>query len=228
MINILIKTLQIFILVCLPLKSFSQNDITQFLNIPVDGFKSDMEQKLKSKGYTLIPNSDGVLKGEFNGTNVILSINTNNNKVWRIIVGESNETDETNIKIKFNNLIQQFADNQRYLKQADTTITKFIIPKNEDISYEIASIGKRYEAVFHQKTIKYDSLLKERELLLAKEELNDKDKDRLIELAVDIIFEEIKCLNKRVWFMIYDNGFNKYRIVIYYENDYNKANGNGL
>ena len=209
-------------------RTYSQNDVTRFLDIPVDGFKSDMVQKLKSKGYTLIPNSDGMLEGEFNGTNVTLSLNTNNNKVWRVNVFESNDTDETNIKIKFNNLIRQFADNQRYLKQADTTITKFIIPKNEDISYEIASKEKRYEAVFHQKTIKYDSLLKERELLLAKEELDDKDKDRLIELAVDIIFEEIKCLNKRVWFMIYDNGFNKYRIVIYYENDYNKANGNGL
>jgi hypothetical protein len=124
MIKILIKTLQIFLLICLPLKSFSQNDITQFLDIPIDGFKSDMIQKLKSRGYTLIPNSDGVLEGEFNGTNVKLLIKTNNNKVWRVAVIED-YTDEINIKIKFNNLIRQFADNQRYYKVADTTITKF-------------------------------------------------------------------------------------------------------
>jgi hypothetical protein len=209
-------------------RTYSQNDVTRFLDIPVDGFKSDMIQKLKSKGYSLIPNSDGMLEGEFNGTDVTISLNTNNNKVWRINVFESNDTDETNIKIKFNNLIRQFANNQRYIKEKDTTIAKFLIPKDEDLSYNISLKKKRYEAVFHQKTIKYDSLLKEKELLLAKEKLSDKDKDRLIELAVDIVFEEIECFKKRVWFMIYDNGFNKYRIVIYYENDYNKANGKGL
>jgi hypothetical protein len=226
MINILIKTLQIFILVCLPFKSFSQNDITQFLDIPVDGFKSDMIQKLKSKGYTLIPNSDGMLEGEFNGTNVKLSLNTNNNKVWRVNVFESKFTDETNIKIKFNNLIRQFADNQRYYKQDDTIITKFIIPKDEDLSYQISVKKKRYEANFFQKTIKYDSLLKEKETLLAKGKLNDEDMDKLLKIKVDIIFNSYS--DKLVWFMIDDDGYNKYRILIFYENIKNKANGEGL
>lgn len=227
MINILIKTLQIFLLICLPLKSFSQNDITQFLDIPIDGFKSDMIQKLKSRGYTLIPNSDGVLEGEFNGTNVKLSLVTNNNKVWRIGVFE-NYTDEINIKIKFNNLIRQFADNQRYLKQADTIITKFIIPKDEDLSFQISVKKKRYEAIFYQKTIKYDSLSKEKEALLAKEKLNDEDKDRLLQINFEISLEAIKCLDKPVWFMIDDEGYDKYRILIFYENEKNKANGKGL
>jgi hypothetical protein len=227
MIKILIKTLQIFLLICLPLKSFSQNDITQFLDIPIDGFKSDMIQKLKSRGYTLIPNSDGVLEGEFNGTNVKLSLVTNNNKVWRIVVFE-NYTDEINIKFKFNNLIRQFADNQRYLKQADTTITKFIIPKDEDLSFQISVKKKRYEAIFYQKTIKYDSLSKEKEALLAKEKLNDEYKDRLLQINFEISLEAIKCLDKPVWFMIDDEGYDKYRILIFYENEKNKANGKGL
>lgn len=226
MIKILIKTSQIFLIVCLSLKSFSQNDITQFLDIPVDGFKSDMIQKLKSKGYTLIPNSDGRLEGEFNGTNVMLSLNTNNNKIWRVNVIESKFTDETNIKIKFNNLIRQFAENKRYYKQADTTITKFIIPEDEDLSYQISVKKKRYEATFYQKTIKYDSLLKEQEALLAKGKLNDEDMDKLIKIKVDIIFDSYS--DKLVWFMIDDDGYNKYRILIFYENIKNKANGEGL
>ncbi len=227
MIKILIKTLQIFVLVCLSLKSFSQNDITQFLDIPVDGFKSDMVQKLKSKGYAIIPNSDGVLEGEFNGTNVKLLIKTNNNKVWRVAVIED-YTDEINIKIKFNNLIRQFADNQRYYKLADTTITKFIIPKDEDLSYQISVNKKRYEVLFYQKTIKYDSLSKEKEVLLAKGKLNDEDMDKLIQINANLVFEAINCLDKLVWFMIDDEGYNKYRIFIFYDNEKNKANGKGL
>lgn len=228
MIKILKQTITIFILFSIAFSCYSQNDVTRFLDIPVDGFKSDMIQKLKSKGYSLIPNSDGMLEGEFNGTDVKLSLNTNNNKVWRINVFESNYTDEINIKIKFNNLIRQFADNQRYLKQADTIITKFIIPKDEDISYEIASKEKRYEAVFYQKTIKYDSLSKEKELLLATGKLNDEDKHRLSQITFEISLEAIKCLYKPVWFMIDDEGYDKYRILIFYENENNKANGKGL
>ena len=207
-------------------RTYSQNDVTRFLDIPVDGFKSDMIQKIKSKGYTLIPNSDGMLEGEFNGTNVKLSLNTNNNKVWRVNVFESKFTDETNIKIKFNNLIRQFADNQRYYKQDDTIITKFIIPEDEDLSYQISVKKKRYEANFFQKTIKYDSLLKEKETLLAKGKLNDEDMDKLLKINVDIIFNSYS--DKLVWFMIDDDGYNKYRILIFYENIKNKANGEGL
>lgn len=228
MLKILIKTLQIFIIVSLPLTSYSQNDKTHFLDIPVDGFKSEMIQKLKAKGYTLIPNSKDNLEGEFNGTNVILSVNTNNNKVWRIIVAEANETDETNIKIKFNNLIRQFADNQRYLKQADTTIAKFIIPNDEDISREILIKKKRYEAVFYQKTLKYDSLTKEKDLLFAKQNLNDKEKQRLLDLMTETVTESMNCIYNPVWFMIQEIEYDKYRIVIFYENEHNKANGEGL
>jgi hypothetical protein len=228
MLKILIKKLQIFVLVSIPLSSYSQNDVTRFLDVPVDGFKNEMIQKLRSKGYTLIPNSKDKLEGEFNGTNVILAINTNNNKVWRIIVAEANETDETNIKIKFNNLIRQFADNQRYFKQADSTITKFIIPKDEDISHEILIKKKRYEAVFYQKTLKYDSISNEKELLFAKDNLNEKESERLTELISESFKENLNCFNKPVWFMIQETGYDKYRIVIYYENEYNKANGEGL
>lgn len=49
----------------------AQNDVTTFLGIPVDGFKSEMKQKLVSKGF--VPKKVGTnefLEGEFNGTDV--------------------------------------------------------------------------------------------------------------------------------------------------------------
>ena len=151
------KTILLFMLLILPVTFYAQNDVTKFLDIPIDGYKPEMVQKLKSKGFTINPYSKDkdILDGEFNGTNVNLSIGTNNNKVWRIAVIDANSTDETNIKIRFNNLIQQFVNNERYSIQADSTIAKYMIPKDEDISYEISVKDKRYEATFYQKTIKH-------------------------------------------------------------------------
>lgn len=205
---------------------YAQKDVTQFLDIPVDGFKPEMMQKLKSKGYT-INGREEILDGEFNGTKVNIIIGTNNNKVWRIAVLDVNPTNETNIKIRFNNLIQQFVNNKRYSTEADSTIAKYIISKDEDISYEISVNNKRYEAVFYQKSIKYDSLTKEKEILIEKDKLNDKEKGRVGDLIVEILKESLSSLNKQVWFMIKED-YGEYRIVIFYENEYNKANGEGL
>ena len=55
----------------LTLSLYAQNDVTTFLGIPVDGFKSEMRQKLITKGFT--PKKVGTneyLEGDFNGTDV--------------------------------------------------------------------------------------------------------------------------------------------------------------
>lgn len=215
------------ILLILPITSYAQKDVTQFLDISVDGFKPEIIQKLKSKGFTSNKYKEDILNGEFNGTDVNIVIATNNNKVWRVAVLDVNYTDETNIKIRFNNLIQQFVNNKRYSKVADSTIAKYTIPESEKINYEIAVNKKRYDAVFYQKSVKYDSLIKEKEILLAKDKLNEKEKEILIDLIVELAKESVNSLYKQVWFMI-DENYGKYRIVIYYDNEYNKANGNGL
>lgn len=221
------KTLWFFILIILPFVSYAQKDVTQFLDIPIDGYKPEMIQKLKSKGFIINKYSENLLDGEFNGSKINLVIGTNNNKVWRIAVVDVNPTDETNIKIRFNNLIQQFINNKRYLILSDSTSTKFSIPEKEDISYEILVHKKRYEAVFYQKTVRYDSLNKEKELLSQKDTLNEKEKKRLLDIIVEMHKESLDSLNKQVWFMIKEDS-GEYRIVIYYENEYNKANGEGL
>lgn len=215
------------ILLILPISSYAQKDVTQFLDISVDGFKPEIIQKLKSKGFTFNQNKEDILNGEFNGTDVHIVIATNNNKVWRVAVFDDNYTDETNIKIRFNNLIQQFVNNKRYSKVADSTIAKYTIPKSEKINYEIAVNKKRYEAVFYQKSVKHDSLIKEKEILLAKDKLNEKETETLVDLIVESAKESVNSLYKQVWFMI-DENYGKYRIIIYYDNEYNKANENGL
>lgn len=186
-----------------------------------------MIQKLKSKGFTSNRIKEDFLNGEFNGTDVNIVIVTNNNKVWRVAVFDENYTDETNIKIRFNNLIKQFVNNNRYSIETDSTIAKYTISKSENISYEITVNKKRYEAVFYQKSLKYDSLVQEKDILMAKEKLNDQEKERLSNLLVEIFRESMNSLNKQVWFMISED-YGKYCIVIYYDNAYNKANGNGL
>ena len=221
------KIILYFFFLFLTLSSYSQKDVTQFLDIPVDGYKPDMLQKIKSKGFIVNRNKEDVLNGEFNGTDVNIVIAANNNKVWRVAVLDANSTDETNIKIRFNNLIKQFVYNERYSKEADSTIAKYTIPKDENILYEINVNKKRYEAVFYQKSLNYDSLVKEKEILVAKEKLTDKEKERLGELIIEIFREYMNSLNKQVWFMIKEN-YGKYSIVIYYDNEFNKANGNGL
>ena len=66
-----------YIMAIMAISMSAQNDVTTFLGIPVDGFKSEMKQKLVSKGF--VPKKVGTnefLEGEFNGTDVHVYIAT--------------------------------------------------------------------------------------------------------------------------------------------------------
>lgn len=89
------------------------NNVTLFLGIPVDGTKSAMIQKLKTKGFTYDATLD-MLEGEFNGQPVFISVVTENNKVYRICIFDKNETTESQIKIRFNTLCRQFEKNGQF------------------------------------------------------------------------------------------------------------------
>ncbi|MDE7437938.1 MAG: hypothetical protein K2M93_05580, partial [Muribaculaceae bacterium] len=96
---------------------FAQKDVTKFMGIPVDGTSSEMVRQLKSKGFTKLTNVKGtdVLAGRFNGVDVHVYISTENGKVSRIMVCDQNDVNETDIKIRFNNLCKQFTNNDKYL-----------------------------------------------------------------------------------------------------------------
>lgn len=114
----------------------------KFLGIPIDGTEAQFASKLKSKGFTYSPVTEGY-KGQFNGQNVDVYIHTNHNLVDRVYVSFP-YTNEDGIRSEFNRLLGQFEDNDKY--------TAFVvndkIPADDDISYEISVKNKRYQASF--------------------------------------------------------------------------------
>ena len=200
----------------------AQQDVTRFLGIPVDGSKSEMIHRLKEKGFQY-NQSTGALRGEFNGLEVDIYVVTTKNKVSRIMVADVNTVDETNIRIRFNNLCEQFADNPKYTSLADNCM----IPEDEDISYEMTVHKKRYEAIFYQKT---DTIAVAKMLMsaLSPKYTTEQLANPTEELQSEMVKLSIEYLMKRpVWFMISDFQ-GKYYITMYYDNEYNRANGEDL
>ena len=141
------KALLSLVLCCISIVGMAQTDVTKFLGIPVDGNKSDMMRKLKSKGFTQSPYAEDVLIGRFNGMDVNVHIATNHDKVCRIMVCDANTMDEASIRIRFNVLCEQFKNNSKYcsLSEEDPKLKE-----DENISYEMTVHKKRYEAIFYQ------------------------------------------------------------------------------
>lgn len=137
------KALLSLVLCCLSIVGMAQTDVTKFLGIPVDGNKSDMMRKLKSKRFTQSPYAEGVLTGKFNGMDVNAHIATNNDKVCRIVVCDANTMDEASIRIRFNVL----CDNSKYCSLSEEYQK---LKDDENISYEMTAHKKRYEAIFYQ------------------------------------------------------------------------------
>lgn len=210
----------------------AQNDVTTFLGIPVDGFKSEMKQKLVSKGF--VPKKVGTnefLEGEFNGTDVHVYIVTNNNKVYRIMLCDANTQNEANIKIRFNKLVSQFEDNKRYI-----SLDKYTLSDEEDISFEMTVNKKNYDALFYQvpNMENVDTLALQKKVrngLLSKyteAELKNPSEEKMKEIqntAIKIGMETM--FMKPVWFRICES-YGEYYITMFYDNEYNHANGEDL
>ena len=138
------RFLAIFLFVLMTIVAIAQESNTiKFLGIPIDGTKKEMISKLQAKGYEYDTSSD-VLFGEFNGIDVIIYVQTVNNRVWRIIIVDANvNDDEANVKIRYNNLFKQLSNNGKYKIYDGSTLGE-----EENISYEMAVNKKRYEAGF--------------------------------------------------------------------------------
>lgn len=136
-----------FLFVLITITTIAQESNTiKFLGIPVDGTKKEMISKLQAKGYKYDTSFDALF-GEFNGTNVIVAIQTVNNRVWRIGIADADIIDnEANVKIRYNNLFKQLSNNGKYEVHAGSTLEE-----KEDISYEMSVHKKRYDAYFYLK-----------------------------------------------------------------------------
>lgn len=223
----------VFILFIIPIALFTQNDVTQFLGIPVDGNKIELIEKLKSKGFTIKPNEKDILIGQFNGTTVNIHIVTNNNKVCRIMVADANFSKEIDIKIRFNNLLQQFKKNEKYMP-ASLNPEKYVIPEDEKISYEMLVNKKRYEAAFYQIPLKIDTLSiaekikSELALKYTEEQLSNPTEELQKEMITTGLPYLLEIYSKKsVWFMI-NELYGEYYITMFYDNEYNRANGEDL
>lgn len=219
------KSLFVTMLLVLSMAVYAQQKVTQFLGIPVDGSKPEMIRKLKEKGFRNTPVAD-VLTGEFNGTEVYVSVVTNNNKVWRIALSDVNSVSERTVQIRFNRLCEQFANNSKYMALSqDQTI-----PEEEDISYEMTVNKKRYEAAFYQNVAAVDSsfLLSKytKEQLQNLQNLTEEERKEMIKLSMKYLIDDY--LKRSVWFMISSNSYGKYYIQMFYDNEYNDANGEDL
>lgn len=223
------KLIFIALAIMLPAVSFGQKDVTKFLGIPVDGTKSEMIRKLQAKGFKLVndPYSDDkYLEGEFNGEDVNVLVVTNNDKVYRICLADKTSRDITDIIIRFNKLVRQFAFNDKYTCASESYID-YIIPDDEDIEYNMLVSNKRYEALFLQNptdSIEYRHEMEKIISNFSQEEI-DNPSD---EIKEEMLYQLYDLMSKRsVWFMI-NKTLGKYQILMYYDNGYNQANGEDL
>lgn len=211
--------------------------ITEFMGIPVDGYKPEMIKKLESKGFIYNKEFD-LLEGEFNGEQVYIFIKTNNNKVYRISVADKNSRNEEQIKIRFNRLCEQFENNKKYSFSGKSQI----IPEETDISYEMNVENKSFEALYFQEidwnqvdTIQLKHLGQEK---FIQEYTNIKNEYKKFDYVPGEIVEKTRncildlilsplLLKKYVWFKIFKR-YGEFYITLFYENEYNKANGEDL
>ena len=209
-------------LMLLTLSLSAQNyNTVKFLGIPVDGSKAEMISKLKQKGYTLCKEPQLVeyetLEGEFNGRKVHITVVTNNNKVYRIVVQDVKTLNETDIKIRYNNLVQQFQNNKRYFSDV---LTDQYLDKDYDISYEMLVNNKRIQASFIQR-LTDDEI---NTLLNTQYEIKNYDQD-----FQNLVFEQVASESNTVWFMIAKLDYlDEYWIALYYDNLNNAPNGDDL
>ena len=224
------KFLTLFMMLFCLCTAQAQRDVTTFLGIPVDGFKSDMRKKLIAKGFEPVTGEE-FLKGEFNGTDVHVYIATNNNKVYRIMLCDANTQDEAGIKIRFNKLVSQFERNNRYV-----ALDKYTLSDDVDISYEMAINNKNFDALYYQSvnTEKVDStalLNSVKEELLSKytkEQLENPTEEIKTEIMMAALKTGMGLIEKKpVWFRIC-RYVNEYYITMFYDNEYNHADGEDL
>lgn len=213
------------------ISAFAKKDVTKFLGIPVDGTKSEMIQKLKAKGFKSSYYDNEILEGEFNGRSVKIFISTASNIVNHIIVLYGNKLNRKNVIAQFNELLNQF--NNKTDKYANLSGTCEIFETGDDntaqimFDYRIKESG--YRAIYAQRPEAEINKIVEKRLSnkYSIDELNNPD----LKIGLDILGEKINYIleeNKIVSFKIFEDEYQKYNLVIFYDNLFNQANGEDL
>ena len=237
----------------------AQDDVIKFLGIPVDGSKSEMIKKLKKKGFKYNWNTGritGEFNGS-DVTLLIDTYGRKVNRIivlYNAIFNEVEIKDRFNdLCIQFDR-----NDNYACISLIMPKIAfNQTIPENEDISEEIEK--KQYQALYTQlpfpKIDSYDfkrQMIKELSDSYSETEINslvnkilefmEKQGDAVQlqkDLSKNFPLQMIHAVNsymlynvgtnKSVWVTIKKHGYDKYRLAIYYENNYNSSsNGSDL
>lgn len=225
------RVLLILALAAISIMTYAQAPI-KFMGIPVDGSKTQMIQKLQGKGFTKVQGYD-CLKGQFNGRNVNVFIQTNKNKVCRIMVAQTDLTDIAGVKTDFNILCSQFENNPKYID----LISNQSIPEGTDILYEMSIHNKQFDAMYYQKPAEIDTVKMQQEMdsliynYIAEHNLNihnlsDEQKETMSnEIVQKVMYDTYS--KRPVWFRICElNG--EYYITMYYDNEFNRSHGEDL
>lgn len=203
------KLLLLFIISALSCKISAQSDVTKFLGIPVDGTKPAMIEKLKAKGFRWNAQME-CLEGEFNGEEVYVRVLTNNNKVWRIALMDKLVRDEGQIRVRFNNLVDQFEANRNYRKPIFLEEDQRI-PDKERIGDQIWLHHKQYQASFIQTGPLEDV-----------ESMSEEEAMAYLQRV------GAAMMNNSVWFSIHRDKYDEFRLLLYYDNERNHAQGDDL
>lgn len=216
------------------------SNAVRFMGVPVDGTKENMISQLKLKGFQYDTESDYIY-GKFNGEDVIIYVGTNKDVVDRIMVTSVNPVSETDIKIKFNTLVRQFENNDKYFSLSEDQS----IDDDVDISYDISIKKKRFQAAYHQcytkdeidalKTLINDNYETFMDNFDKSSELKesglsfDGTKDENIN-TIAALMGMAYMMNNDVWFMISESQtrYNYYMITMFYDNLSNRPNGEDL
>ena len=222
---------------------FAQKPVTHFMGIPVDGSKKEMIMKLEGKGFKYDRMRDR-LKGEFNGEQVTVLLHTNKNKVWRIALIDELTRTEADIRIRFNKLYNQFKKNKKYTPLTEDMLP---IPNQEDISNGISQKEKQYAVAFSQFQDQFMPAMskeaEEKNMLKAeiyfeqnhpRPKYGSIDKSAIENTAIllDVCEENIKGntegFDKRIVWFIINKVSDRFNLTIFYDNEYNHANGEDL
>lgn len=207
--------------------------VFKFLGIPVDGKKADFISQLKQKGFTYDAKED-VLFGKFNGRESNIRVSENYGKVDRVFVADASTCSEAQIRIRFNDLLGQFRDIEKYFWFDECEP----IPEGEDISYEMLVNNKVYVAAFYFNPIygwtEEDitkmvlSLVSELSEKIGPDGFENLSEEKLAELGQEKLLQRIiSMLEGQVWFRIVENR-GEYYIALYYDNLKNGSNGADL
>jgi hypothetical protein len=222
------KALFILMLVLSSISCFSQSPV-KFLGIPVDGKEGEVNLQLKAKGFKpVMAGGHLCFKGEFAGEDVHVFVASYHGKVWRIYACEQKTRDESQIKIRFNKLVEQYSNNSKYQSLGDSKISD-----DENLEYGFVIKHKQYSAPFlknytedETNILVKESLAKVTNELKAKGALDSTSKEDLLEQVKNAYNQ--RHLKDMVWIQIERLSSGEYYIVFFYDNQNNHEVENEL